>query len=317
MDRETIKAQARQLNKGNTFGLFLIKLVLMIITTGVSFISVFRTLFSIFQSQFYGYSGSGFNLFGSLSWIVTLVLIPVGVALTGYFVKFVRTHQSDAGEGIGYMFKNGFAHFGRYFGAAFTTGLIIFAWALIPFVGWVFSIVASYRYYFVPQIIHDNPELSASEAREISRKMTDGMKGELFVMELSFLGWMLLSSITFGLLFIYVMPYMETTKALYYENLRVRAIQMGLVHPQQFSTFQAVQTDVYGNPVSPMSEGYGQPQYGQPPVSNQMPVNPAPQQPVVNQVPVNPVPQQQPIANPAPQPEAEEPQKPDNGPASL
>lgn len=309
MDRAAIKAQARQLNKGNTLNLFLVVFVVWFVSGGINMFISFRNMYSMTQdilNDGYGYASFGFG--GSLLGILSIVMIPVGVALSGYFVKFIRGQRASAGEGIGYCFKNGFGHFGRYFSATFVTGLMIFLWALIPFVGWVFAIIAYYRYYFVAQIVHDNPELTGGQARELSRKMTDGVKGELFVMELSFLGWIILTSFTFGILYIYVGPYMETTKALYYENLRIRAIQAGIVNEQNFMPYQnVVQTDVYGNPISPYANGYGQQQPPMPMANNGYPQPPV--QNFNNQVPnyqpnPNPVPQQQPIQNPVAGPAA-------------
>lgn len=297
MDRATIKAQARELNKGNTFELFLIMLVISLISGGIGLFSTVGVIRNLIRDSYYGYTGSG--IWGALSWIAILILIPVGVALSGYFVNFVRTRRAGAGEGISYVFKNGFQHFGRYFGTTFSTGLLIGLWCLIPFVGWIFAIIANYRYYFVAQIIHDNPGLTGGQAREMSKRMTDGMKGELFIMELSFIGWGILTVFTFGILSIYVLPYMETTKALYYENLRIRAIQAGLLHPQQFSSNPAAQTDMYGNPIPPIENPYGQ---GQQPVNyTQPPAGQSYEQPgVLNQQiqqPATPVPQQVTVEN--------------------
>lgn len=332
MDRAAIKSQARQLLKGNTFDLVVVMFVVGLVTGGLNLVVSIRDLINTTRElMLYDYGYSGFNVVFSFSWIITLIMIPVATALSGYFVRFVRTRQASAGEGISYSFKNGFQHFSRYFSAVFVTGLIICLWCLIPLAGWVIAIVYSYRYYFVAQIMNDNPELTGSQAREISKKMTDGMKGELFVMNLSFIGWFILSMFTFGILYLfYVRPYYETTIALYYENLRIRAIQAGVVHPQQFSPYPAGQNDRYGNPIPPVNGAYQQPPYGQQnaygapgAVPQQQPIgtqgyNPSPNpNPVPQQTP--PVQQDAPAPQPGEAPSAEQPPQDNNqsGPESL
>lgn len=57
--------------------------------------------------------------------------------------------------------------------------------------------------------------------------MVAGNRGELFALDLSFIGWWLLTCITFGIASIYVVPYYFTTQALYYENFKLRALQEG------------------------------------------------------------------------------------------
>ncbi len=79
------------------------------------------------------------------------------------------------------------------------------------------GIVASYKYRMAIYIQIDNPEYSASECIRISKEMMMGHKAELFVLELSFIGWALLTIIPFVSL--YVLPYIETTTANFYNVL--------------------------------------------------------------------------------------------------
>ena len=69
-------------------------------------------------------------------------------------------------------------------------------------------------------ILNDHPEMSATEAITESRKMMNGHKMEYFILQLSFIGWILLSVLTFGLLLFYVLPYMQATNAAFYEKLK-------------------------------------------------------------------------------------------------
>lgn len=69
-------------------------------------------------------------------------------------------------------------------------------------------------------ILADNPEIGIIEAAKESYRLTKGYKGNIFVLQLSFVGLILLSIITLGLLLLYVMPYMEVTFAELYLYLK-------------------------------------------------------------------------------------------------
>ena len=73
--------------------------------------------------------------------------------------------------------------------------------------------VASYRYSMAYFALMNDPSLTASQALEVSKQITGGHKMELFILDLSFFGWHLLCSMTFGILYIWKLPYIQTTKA--------------------------------------------------------------------------------------------------------
>ncbi len=102
---------------------------------------------------------------------------------------------------------------------------------LIMFVSGVSSIALSIfvmRYMMAPYIIAEYPNVTAREALRMSVRMTRGFRGELFIAELSFIGWMLLSALTLMILgVLYVIPYMQTTMAGFYVELRDRALTAG------------------------------------------------------------------------------------------
>jgi uncharacterized membrane protein len=83
------------------------------------------------------------------------------------------------------------------------------------------GVIKSYSYCMVPYILLDNPELGAKEVITRSREMMNGNKWKTFVLDLSFIGWMLLSFITCGLVGIfYEEPYRRSTRAALYLKLR-------------------------------------------------------------------------------------------------
>ena len=71
-----------------------------------------------------------------------------------------------------------------------------------------------------PFILVDNPELSANQAIDLSRAMMKGRKFDLFWLVLSFMGWILLGILTFGVGLLWVIPYMYTSMASFYEDVK-------------------------------------------------------------------------------------------------
>ena len=66
--------------------------------------------------------------------------------------------------------------------------------------------------------------MTAREALNESKRITVGAKKDLFVMELSFLGWAMLGGITFGIALIYVYPYMQAAKVNAYLAIKAKSI---------------------------------------------------------------------------------------------
>ena len=82
------------------------------------------------------------------------------------------------------------------------------------------GIVKSISYAMAPYILIENPDMQPMDAINASKAMMNGHKMDYFVLMLSFIPWMLLSAITFGIAGIYVFPYMETTFFNFYYYVR-------------------------------------------------------------------------------------------------
>lgn len=111
---------------------------------------------------------------------------------------------------------DGFSVTFKIFAAAFLQGLFITLWSMLFVVP---GIVAAYRYRQTYYIMLDDPSKSALQCIRESKEMMRGHKWELFVLDLSFIGWMFLIALSAGILGIWVMPYIETTYAMYYNEL--------------------------------------------------------------------------------------------------
>ena len=77
-------------------------------------------------------------------------------------------------------------------------------------------------------IMADNPDIDAQDAIHRSRVMMDGHKMKLFLMYLSFIGWGLLCLLTLGLGFLLLVPYIQTSLAVFYQDLKKNAEDNGI-----------------------------------------------------------------------------------------
>ncbi|MDR0771905.1 MAG: DUF975 family protein [Candidatus Peribacteria bacterium] len=94
--------------------------------------------------------------------------------------------------------------------------LYIFLWSLLLVIP---GIIKGYSYALVPYLLRDNKKLEYNDVITKSRKLMDGHKFNLFVLDLSFLGWAILALLSFGIGFFWLIPYIETTRAAFYEDL--------------------------------------------------------------------------------------------------
>jgi uncharacterized membrane protein len=163
-------------------------------------------------------------LFGVLTFVLLIgtavsifFLLPVHAGLK-YF--FIRTPYGDTNFGnLFTAFKSG-----RYLSIVktmFLMGLYIFLWSLLLFIP---GIIKAYQYRMVPYLITEDPSLSTEQALALSRRMTDGEKWDMFVLDLSFIGWCFLAALTFGIGFLFLAPYIEATQAQLYFALRQKVM---------------------------------------------------------------------------------------------
>lgn len=93
--------------------------------------------------------------------------------------------------------------------------LYIFLWSLLFIIP---GIVKSYAYALAEFIAMENPEMSASDCLRLSQERMDGHKKELFLLDLSFIGWHILCMFTFGIGYLFLAPYMAQTRIHYIDE---------------------------------------------------------------------------------------------------
>ena len=152
--------------------------------------------------------------FAALGLLFVFNVFLVNPLIVGKANFFLKGRQDNyKADSVFEIFKG--ENYSNALKAMFMRNLIIFFgyFLIIP------GIYFTYAYYFVPQIVADDPTISWNDALTKSKEMTHGYKFELFILELSFLGWYLLGSlIIFGAYFVH--PYLEATIAEAYISLK-------------------------------------------------------------------------------------------------
>lgn len=87
------------------------------------------------------------------------------------------------------------------------------------------GIIKHYEYFFVPYLLSENPTMDTRRAFELSKEMTRGRKWNIFLLEMSFLGWYFLGTICCGIGILFVMPYYQATMAELYAASRAYVLQ--------------------------------------------------------------------------------------------
>lgn len=137
-----------------------------------------------------------------------------GVIQLGY-AHFLLKQYNRASFEVKDLFSQ-FERFGQGFLQRFLRSLYTSLWSLLFIIP---GIVKSYAYAMTPFIMAENPEMTANEAITASKEMMDGHKGELFTLDLTFIGWDLLCLFTLNIGHIWLNPYKNAAYAVFYKDL--------------------------------------------------------------------------------------------------
>ena len=140
---------------------------------------------------------------------IVLMTLLLGVGFTVLCMNFSRGLEAKAGD----LF-DGFGIFLKLLWLIVLQSIFIFLWSLLFVIP---GIVAAYRYSMAVYLLIDDPSRTAMECLRMSKELTRGHKMELFVLDLSFLGWWFLCIIP--IMSVYVSPYYRITHLRYYEAL--------------------------------------------------------------------------------------------------
>ena len=153
-----------------------------------------------------------------ISLIYTLVMLVVGSAVQLGYVRYNLNLVDARPAQIGDLFTY-FGRFGDALVLRLLMGLYVFA-GLVLFV--VPGIRAVYSYALAPYILAEDPECTPMEAMRRSKEMMNGYRMDLFFLDLSFIGWHLLSAVLLNLGQLLLTPYTSAARAVFYRDLQHR-----------------------------------------------------------------------------------------------
>lgn len=134
--------------------------------------------------------------------------------------------QADSSEpNINHVMSGFKQGYGNTVLTMFYKNILLFGWFLLLVIP---GIIKFYSYRFVPYILADNPDIKPSRAIEISNNMTRGHKFDMFVLDLSFIGWYILGLLAFVIGTLFVNPYHDATFAQLYLRLRQASIDSNM-----------------------------------------------------------------------------------------
>lgn len=150
----------------------------------------------------------------TVSFLFYLGLIPLGWSLQVLFLEYVREGRTQVNS-LFLGFKKPWLP--KSFLIPFLVGVYTVLWTLLLIIP---GIIKAYSYAMAPYVFKDNPEISCDDAIKESMRLMDGHKLQLFLLDLSFIGWVILASLTLGIGFLWLVPYWQTTRVHFYEDLK-------------------------------------------------------------------------------------------------
>ena len=201
-NRQQVKEQAKQIMKRNYWKMFVVTLITGILCAEyVDLIQAVEdfipdnVLPSMFSSILTILSGGFF--------VGLLYSIFIGdVIRVGEQYYFIKNHYGN--PALNEIFKGFKENYLNVVKIMLIMELKIMLWLLLLVVP---GIIKTYEYSMIPYLLAENPNITADEAFSLSKQMTTGQKMNLFVLDLSFLGWYFLGFLCFGIGALFVKPY--------------------------------------------------------------------------------------------------------------
>ena len=219
MDRIQLKTDAKlSMRMANPHPVLVTLIYWIIIFAVYMVVSLFSSFLSVFSALFSDSAVGGLYAFGLffplllISLIFSAVSSLLQIGYTGYTLRVINRQPAGISDLFAYA-----RFFLKAWGLCIMIGIFVFLWSLLFVIP---GIVASYRYCQAAYILAENPEKGVMECINESKAMMFGHKMDRFILDLSFIPWYLLSSITCGIASIYVTPYQSLTNAAYYNSLK-------------------------------------------------------------------------------------------------
>lgn len=161
-----------------------------------------------FGITFHSYISGGSGI------IFILIVYPMALGFTNSFRLLYETGDNRLTRNA---FSLGFDNWIHNVLGMLLTDVFIVLWSLLFLIP---GIIKCFSYAMTPYILVEHPEMSVNKAIDESIYLMDGHKFDYFYLALSFIGWIILSIMSFGIGFFWLIPYMQTTTAAFYADLK-------------------------------------------------------------------------------------------------
>lgn len=200
LTRAELKAKAKESLSGKWGDAIVVTILLMIATAIATGIAK-------------GIAGTDQDTYELIDGLLSLVVS--GLLAFGYMSFFLKISRNEEVE-VNELWSKA-SMIGTFIVAAILIGLFTTLWTLLLIIP---GIIAAYSYQMTLYILLDNPDMKVIDAIKESKAMMKGHKMDLFILQLSFIGWMLLGILTAGILYLWLIPYMSVTTCNFYNNLK-------------------------------------------------------------------------------------------------
>lgn len=205
MNRQVLKAQAKDVLKNHYWPMVGLGVLLMIFSGGSGSVNTIRGVFSDNNNiALVTYS----TIVGIL--IMIFVVNPLTVGVNRYMIRISRGEQANF-EDVIYAFRHDYFNVVKIM---FMEVLFVLLWSLLLIIPGIYK---AFEYSMIPYLLAEDSSLSQKEAFATTKQLMSGHIGDYFVLTLSFILWYFAGAITFGILYIfYVVPYVNLTYTQFY-----------------------------------------------------------------------------------------------------
>lgn len=161
-------------------------------------------------------SSSVFGWYYVLNVLITIVLIPLNIGVAQNVLAWSRGEDVNKWKVLFGGFNSAKIFF-KQVGVVVLNTILCALWAILLVVP---GIIKGLAYSMYPYVLRDEPDLSVWQTLKKSEAIMKGYKGKLFLMYLSFVGWFILGAFTFGILYIWLTPYIMTSTVKFYDDVR-------------------------------------------------------------------------------------------------
>ncbi len=147
--------------------------------------------------------------------LLIFIYLPVEFGVLKMFLGFARGEESLSPSGLGGAFNG--TYYWKAIGTSILVGIYTFLWTLLLIVP---GIIKGLSYSMSLYIIAENPEMGAEAAIKRSMEMMRGYKMKFFLMQLGYIGWVILSAVTLFIGLLWIIPYYQTVFANFYLDVK-------------------------------------------------------------------------------------------------